>query len=119
MKGQVRHFFAAFGYSLQGIASALRSEIAFRQECAVLVLMAVPAFLLFSPAVALGLMAAWLFVMALEVLNMAVEALSNLISEEFHPLIKKAKDGGSAAVFLGIVANGALWLAALLHRYPQ
>jgi diacylglycerol kinase (ATP) len=110
----VRHFFAAFGFSLQGIAAAFRSETAFRQESAALALIALLSFLLFPPAVALGLIAAWVFVMALELLNMALECVSDLVSKEFHPLIKKAKDAGSASVFLAIIANGALWLAALL-----
>ena len=112
----VKHFFAAFGYSLQGIAAAFRSETAFQQESAALAAIAALAFVLFSPAVAMGLIAAWMFVMALELLNMAVENVCDFAAKEFQPLIKKAKDAGSAAVFLGIAANGALWAAALLLR---
>jgi diacylglycerol kinase (ATP) len=112
--GHVRHFFAAFGWSLQGIVAAFRSETAFRQECAALVAVALVSCALFPPATAMGLIAAWIFVMALELLNMAVESVCNLVTEDIHPLIKKAKDAGSAAVFTAIIANGALWVAALL-----
>jgi diacylglycerol kinase (ATP) len=112
----IKHFFAAFRYSLQGITAAFRSETAFQQECVALAAIAALAFVLFSPAVAMGLCAAWIFVMALELLNMAVESVCDFVSKEFQPLIKKAKDAGSAAVFLGIVANGAMWVAALLLR---
>ena len=110
----IRHFFAASGFSLQGIAAAFRSEIAFQQESAVLGIIALLSFLLFPPAKALTLIAAWIFVLALELLNMALECVADIVSKEFHPLIKKGKDAGSASVFLAIVANGALWLAALL-----
>jgi diacylglycerol kinase (ATP) len=112
--GHIRHFFAAFRYSLQGIAAAFRSEAAFRQEVAALIVIVPASFALFPPAAAMGLIAAWLSVMALELLNMAVECVCNLVSKELHPLIKKAKDAGSAAVFTAVVANGVLWVAALL-----
>jgi diacylglycerol kinase (ATP) len=112
--GHIRHFFAAFRCSLQGIAAAFRSEIAFRQEIVVLVAVAFVSFALFPPVAAMGLIAAWLFVTAVELLNMAVENVCNLVSEEIHPLIKKAKDAGSAAVFTADIANGILWIAALL-----
>ncbi|MDR1685034.1 MAG: diacylglycerol kinase [Desulfovibrio sp.] len=112
--GHVRHLFTAFRCSLQGIAAAFRSETAFRQEVAVFVAVALVSLALFPPAAAIGLIAAWIFVMALELLNMAVESVCNLVSGDIHPLIKKAKDAGSAAVFTAIIANGALWVAALL-----
>ena len=114
MKHIIKHIFAAFGFTLQGIAAAFRSETAFRLEILALCPVAVLAFVLFSPAVALGLIAAWISVLALELLNTALESVSDLVSKDFHPLIKKAKDAGSASVFMGLVANGALWLAALL-----
>jgi diacylglycerol kinase (ATP) len=113
--GHIRHFFAAFRFSLQGIAAAFRSETAFRQEVAALVAVVPVSFALFPPAAAMGLIAAWIFVMAVELLNMAVESVCNLVSGDIHPLIKKAKDAGSAAVFTAVIANGALWVAALLH----
>ncbi|MDR2124417.1 MAG: diacylglycerol kinase [Desulfovibrio sp.] len=112
--GHVRHLIAAFRYSLQGIASAFRSETAFRQEIAVLVAVAPASLALFPPAAAVVLIAAWVFVMVAELLNMAVESVCNLVSKEIHPLIKKAKDAASAAVLTAIIANGLLWVAAFL-----
>jgi diacylglycerol kinase (ATP) len=49
-------------------------------------------------------------VMALELLNIAVESLCNLVSPDFHPLVKTAKDAASAAVFLAISANALYWI---------
>ena len=56
---------------------------------------------------------AWAVVLLAELLNSAVEAVVDLVSPEWHPLARQAKDYASAAVFVAIVLTGALWLAAL------
>ena len=53
--------------------------------------------------------AAWLLVMAFELLNAAIESVCNLVSPTYDPLVKKAKDAASAAVMLCIWANMCLW----------
>lgn len=113
----VRHFFAAFGYSVAGIKAAAKSETAFQQEILTLVLVFLLSFFLFPLHWCLGLTAAWLFVMALELLNMAVESVADLVTRDIHPLVKRAKDAASAAVFIAICANAGLWLAALWSRF--
>ena len=113
IRHHVRHMFGALNYSVQGIASALRSETAFQQEAMALVGVVVVS-LIFTPLdTACGLIAAWLFVMALELLNMALESVADLVTTDIHPLVKRAKDAASAAVFLAIIANAALWAGAL------
>ncbi len=109
-KGHVAHAFAAFRFSLQGLRAAFHSETAFKQETLVLVLIPFMAWVAgFSKATALLLTGAWLVVMVAELLNLAVECLADLVSPGFHPLVKKAKDAGSAAVLMAICANILLW----------
>jgi diacylglycerol kinase (ATP) len=48
-----------------------------------------------------------------ELLNSAIEATIDRISEERHPLSKRAKDLGSAAVFLSLLHLGVAWLVTL------
>lgn len=106
----IKHMFEATGYSLQGIAAAAKSETAFVQEIIGLVLLPVAAWFYGIPAGTIVMVvAAWLFVMALELLNMAIEAVCNLVSPDFHPLVKIAKDAGSAAVFVAVLANALFW----------
>lgn len=113
----IRHMFAATNYSLQGIAAAAKSETAFMQEIFALCLLPVAAWLYGIPGgMIVIIIAAWLFVMALELLNMAVEAVCNMVSPDFHPLVKIAKDAGSAAVFVAISANLIFWLY-LVYTY--
>ena len=104
----------ALGYSLDGLAAAWRSEGAFRQEvicAAVLIPIACVA-----PATAVErvlLIGSVLFVLVVELFNSALEAAIDRISAERHPLAKKAKDVGSAAVFVAIIAGTLAWLAIL------
>lgn len=51
--------------------------------------------------------------LAAELVNSAVEAVVDLVSPEFHPLAKKAKDCGSATVALTAIAGGVAWLVVL------
>jgi diacylglycerol kinase (ATP) len=94
-------------------------ETAFGMECicGVIVLVAASAFWYFDwfsmPQAAI-LVAAWLLVLAAELLNTAIEAVVDLVSPDYNELAKHAKDLGSAAVATVVAANCALWLFFLL-----
>jgi len=57
-----------------------------------------------------------LLVLVVELLNSAIEATVNRVSLEIHPLARRAKDLGSAAVMLSLVAAASVWLFVLLDR---
>jgi diacylglycerol kinase (ATP) len=101
----------AFGYSFQGIASAWRTEGAFRQELLAAAVL-VPAALL-MPVTAVErvlLIASVVLVIVVELLNSSIEAAVDRISMERHPLAKRAKDTGSAAVLVALVIPAVTWL---------
>ncbi|MCC5841285.1 MAG: diacylglycerol kinase [Opitutales bacterium] len=104
-------------YSLEGIGSALKHEAAFRQE-AILALFMVPLALLLPVGVAAKaiLVASVFLVLIVELLNSAVEWVVDYISLERHAFAKRAKDMGSAAVFLSLLNCGLLW-ALVLSAY--
>lgn len=107
----------AFFNSCAGLADAWRHESAFRQEillAAILVpaALAVPA----SAAERALLIASVLLVIVVELLNTGVEAAIDRISFEHHSLSKRAKDIGSAAVFVALVLLAAVWMVILLPR---
>ena len=62
---------------------------------------------------ALAMTLAIVAVFVVDLLNSGIEALSDAVSLESHPLIKRAKDIGSAAVLLSVVAAVPVWLVAL------
>ena len=100
----------AFHYSMAGLAAAYRNEDAFRQEAwlaAVLIPLA-----LFLPVGALGkalMIASVLLVIIVELVNSALEATVDRISLDHHHLAKRAKDIGSAAVFVALVNVLVVW----------
>ena len=106
----ITRIWRALLYSLAGLESALRTESAFRLEVVAAVVLtpiavALPASLT-QTALLLG---ALLLVLVVELLNSAVEATVDRISLEDHDLAKKAKDVGSAAVFLSLVNCAVIW----------
>ncbi len=112
---RIRH---AAGYSLDGLVSAYRGESAFRQETWLAVILVPLAFWIGQTWIETALLAgSVVLVMIVELLNSAVEATVDRISFELHELAKRAKDFGSAAVFLSLAVTGAIWAAALWHRF--
>ena len=109
------HFLAAFGYSVQGLASAVRHESAFRLELLLgLVHYALVLLVPMSAVERLLLAVAWPLLLVTELLNSAVENVVDLASPEWHELAKRAKDTGSAAVFVAASVPVGLWLYVLL-----
>ncbi len=100
-----------------GLLAASRSEEAFRQELAVLALAVPLAFFIgtenWKP---LTLIAVLLMVLVVELLNTAIEKLSDFVTPARDERIGRIKDMGSAAVGLAIIAAGLIWLQALIER---
>jgi diacylglycerol kinase (ATP) len=109
---------AACRNSADGFKSAWQTEHAFRQELVVFVAGTIIALLLkisaFEKFVLIGVL---VFVLCIELINSALEAVVDRISLERHPLSKNAKDFGSAAVTLAIVLAGAAWIVVLFNRF--
>ena len=108
----------ALGYSVAGLRLAYRGESAFRQEFWVAAVLIPLAFwvgrnwievVLLTGSVAL--------VLIVELLNSAIEAAIDRVSFEWHELSKRAKDIGSAAVFVAVLVCAGVWLAALWQRF--
>ncbi len=106
-----RRVLNATRYSAVGIAFAFRNEAAFRQELFAAVVLIPAAILLPVPRIErLILVLAMLLVLVVELLNTAVEASVDRVSMELHPLAGRAKDLGSAAVFLSILMSITAWV---------
>lgn len=103
-------------YSWRGLRLGWKSEEALRVELTLAAVLVPVALLLPVTAVERALL---IIVVALvliaELLNSAIEATVDRISEEFHPLSGKAKDLGSAAVFIALVLTLIVWTLIL---YP-
>lgn len=103
--------------SFNGLGWALRHEEAVQQEAIALAL-GVPASFFVAVNVAwwLALVGSLTMLMVVELLNTAVEKLSDHVTPEHHYDIGRIKDFGSSAVFCGLCLTGLVWLAALATR---
>jgi len=111
-KGQrgVRRLFNAFFYSLSGLRLAFDHESAFRQEIAIaVVLIPIACFLPVAGAERVLLIGSVLLLLIVELLNSSVEAAIDRIGLDTHRFSKRAKDLGSAAVFLTLVLLATTW----------
>ena len=107
----------ATGYSLAGLRAGWH-EKAFRQEAIAALFMVPLAFWLGQSWIEVALLAgSVLLVMIVELLNTGIEAAIDRISLEWHPLAKRAKDMGSAAVLLALLVCLGIWSAALYQRF--
>ncbi|MBK8164029.1 MAG: diacylglycerol kinase [Gammaproteobacteria bacterium] len=105
----------ATGFSIKGFAAAWQFESAFRQEVALFIVAAPLGWWLGETGVERALLiGSILFVLVVELLNSAVEAAIDRISDEEHALSGRAKDIGSAAVFLALALAAVVWALVLL-----
>ena len=114
-KTGLRRVWNAFFYSMAGLHAAYKNEDAFRQEVW-LALILIP-LALWLPVTGLGkalMIGAVFLVLIVELLNSAIEATVDRISIEHHALAKRAKDIGSAAVFVALVNVAIVWTLVLL-----
>lgn len=107
------HIVRSLLFSLNGIRLAW-SETAFRQEIYLSIIL-VPLALWLGPTTLAKviMLFSWLCVIVVELINSAIEAVVDRISLEHHELSGRAKDLGSAAVFIMIVIAALSWLLIL------
>ncbi|MCL7715097.1 diacylglycerol kinase [Stenotrophomonas mori] len=104
-------------WSWQGLTAAWRHESSFRLEvCLFLVLAPVALWLGQTPVERVLLVGSMLLVMAMELANSAIEAVIERYGPEYHVLAGRAKDMGSAAVFVLMMNVLLCWSLILLPR---
>ena len=101
-------------WSFQGLRAAWLHESSFRLEVVIALVMAPLGLLLGENGVERALLAiSVLLVLPVELLNSAIEAVSERYGPDHHELAGRAKDMGSAAVFLTLAMAALTWLAIL------
>ena len=106
--------------SLLGFKAAYQHEAAFRQELWLILLLTPIAWFIsatFSDFVVL--MVVMLFVLVVELLNSAIEAVVDRVGLERHELSGRAKDLASAAVSTSLLIAGLVWLAYIIQYFSR
>jgi diacylglycerol kinase (ATP) len=105
-------------FSASGLRAAWRNEAAFRQECLLAVVLTPTAFWLGRTAVERSLLigTVWL-VLIVELLNTAVESVVDRVGTDQHELSGRAKDQGSASVFISLMLTALVWGLIAWERF--
>jgi len=105
-------------YSMLGLAAAYKNEAAFRQEFLLFMIMAPLGIYLGGSGVERALLVgSLLLVLVVELLNSSVEAIVDRVGSDYHELSGRAKDIGSAAVFVALANVAVIWGVILWDKF--
>ncbi len=105
-------------YSMQGFKAAWRNEAAFRQELVAVIILLPLAYFIARDITQLLLLTMPLFILLIvELVNSALEAVVDRIGNDPHELSGRAKDMGSATVFIALLLVFVSWLLIVLENY--
>jgi diacylglycerol kinase (ATP) len=114
----VKRLWRATLNSWNGLVVAAQSERAFREELVVLAIGVPLAFFLTADAgKRLALIGTLVVILIVELLNTAIEKLSDRVSRDHDLALKRVKDMGSAAIFLPLLLAGMVWLWIAVERF--
>ena len=109
--------YKSFGYAFQGIFTCICKERNMKIHCMVAALVVIAGLILGISVtewcICLGLFG---MVMALELVNTAVEAVVDLVTEERHPLAKIAKDTAAGAVLIAAIMAAIVGLIIFVPK---
>jgi diacylglycerol kinase len=108
--GYIRGRWFSFRAALSGAAHTLRSQPNARIELVAIPVVALAAWLLHVTRVEWALLGLTIAgILALEAINTGLEAVVDLVSPDYHPLAKRAKDAAAGAMVFAVM--GSLWVA--------
>ena len=111
----VRRLINALRWTVRGLRSTFKHEEAFRQEVYLFLVLAPLGLWLGDNGIERALLVAPLFiVLIVELLNSAIESVVDRISTDQHKLSGRAKDQGSAAVFVSLSLVALCWILVLM-----
>jgi diacylglycerol kinase (ATP) len=114
----LRRIINALLYSLAGLRAAWANEAAFRQECMLMLVLIPCGWWLGQTAVERALLiGSCLLVIIIELLNSAIEATVDRVGLDQHRLSARAKDLGSAAVFVSLAMVVLIWTLIGYERF--
>lgn len=112
--------YRSFGYAFQGIFTCVRKERNMKIHCVAAVLVVIAGVILKISAIEWCICMVLVgLVMALEHVNTAVEAVVDMVTEEYHPLAKVAKDTAAGAVLIAAIMAAIAGCIIFLPKIAQ
>ncbi len=114
----MRRILNAFHYTFAGFKAAWINEVAFREEIIIAIFVVPLGLWVGNSATQRAILVGIYFLIPLaELLNSAIEAIVDRMGPERHELSGRAKDLGSAAVFLSICIALIVWMIIAYDRF--
>ena len=111
----LKRILKAFTYSGKGFAAVFKTEAAFRQDLVVFIVGTIFCFVLTLSGLERAILFFSLFfILLMELINSAIEAIIDRISPKYHPLSGRAKDIGSLLVLVAFINAIVIWLLVLI-----
>jgi len=112
------NIFKNITYSLEGAKTVLKSEKSFKTQLFVIAIIGVGLlFINFSTVTKMVLFFSTWIILVAEAFNSAIERVVDMITQEYHPLAKEAKDIGSFGVLLAFFLIFAIWIVTLYLEF--
>ena len=109
--------YKSFGYAFAGIFAVVTKERNMKIHCAAVVCVMIAGLVFhISPIEWCICLTLFGLVMALEMVNTAVEAVVDLVTEERHPLAKIAKDTAAGAVLIAAIMAAIVGLIIFVPK---
>lgn len=119
MRNQPKYnFFKNTSYALNGLKDIFITEKSFKIEAIIILILSI---VLWNIPLELYdkllLFCAMFFVLIAEAINSSIERTVDLVTKEYHPMAKRAKDVGSSIVFLSITLAVVVWASILYLNF--
>ena len=113
---EIKRLIAAFGHASDGLEAAICHPAFLTEILACMALIPLALLLGNTPGQRAMMIGSLFLVLIVELLNTGIESAIDRISTDIHPLSKRAKDMGSAAVLLSIVNAAVIWAMFLFGK---
>ncbi len=119
MRNQPKYnFFKNTSYALKGLIDLIKTETSFRIELIITLILLPVIFIIDATLTNKALLFISLMGMMLaEAINSAIERVVDLVTLEHHDMAGRAKDVGSAVVFLSIFIFVVTWTIILIDSF--
>lgn len=113
----IAKFVNSFKYPIKGLRYAYRNEQNLAVDVGMAVIVVIAGFLFKINVTEWAILILTVgLVISCELLNTAIEAVVDLVTEEYHPLAKVAKDTAAAAVFIFAIISVVIGLIIFLPK---
>ncbi len=105
-------------YALSGLVDIFKNEKSFRLQLLLFIILTVTIWVLpFSIVLKFILQIVSMLPIYAEIINSAIERVVDLVTTDYHILAKKAKDVGSALVFVSFVIELIVWIMIIYLKF--